>query len=132
MLPSGWELWLDGAHNAAGGEALASMATIWRASSPSLPLHLIFGSLSTHDPLGVLQPLIPFARDIHAVAVPGEHKTLSAEDSSAAARRAGAKAMAADSVAAALADTVATAHGPARVLICGSLYLAGTVLAENG
>lgn len=132
MLPLGWELWLDGAHNAAGGEALARMATIWGKARPALPLHLIFGSLNTHDPLGVLQPLIAHAQDIHAVAVPGEHKTLSAEESAAAARAASAKAMAAESVTAALADIVRVSTGPARVLICGSLYLAGTVLADNG
>ncbi|MGH6932151.1 MAG: bifunctional folylpolyglutamate synthase/dihydrofolate synthase [Dongiaceae bacterium] len=132
MLPPNWELWIDGAHNAAGGEALAQMAGIWNNARPALPLHLIFGSLSTHDPLGVLQPLMPHAIDIHAVAVPGEHKTLSAAESAMAARNAGAKAMAADSVAAALADIVRSSPGPARVLICGSLYLAGTVLTDNG
>jgi dihydrofolate synthase/folylpolyglutamate synthase len=131
MLPAGWELWLDGCHNADGGRVAAAVAAAWAKEPQALPLHLIFASLSTHDPLGILQPFAGLARDVHTVAVPGEHKTLSAEDSAAAARRADLPAHPSASVPDALADIVAPARGPARVLICGSLYLAGTVLAEN-
>jgi dihydrofolate synthase/folylpolyglutamate synthase len=115
LLPPGWELWLDGCHNADGGRVAAA----WAAEQPPMPLHLIFASLSTHDPRGILQPFSGLARDVHTVAVPGEHKTLSADETAAAARDIG------------LSVVV---HGSAagRVLICGSLYLAGTVLAENG
>ncbi len=130
--PPGWELWLDGAHNASGGEALASMASDWAKASDKLPLYLISGSLSTHDPLGLLRPLAPYVAELRTVIVPGDHKTLPAEAVAESAQQAGIKAKAAADVAAALADIVATAKGPARVLICGSLYLAGSVLAENG
>src|SRR5262245_24040414 len=132
LLPAGWELWLDGCHNADGGRVAASVAASWKDTPPALPLHLIFASLSTHDPLGILQPFAGIARDVRTVAVPGEHKTLSAADSAAAARRADLPAQPSASVRDALSDIVATARGPARVLICGSLYLAGTVLADNG
>jgi dihydrofolate synthase/folylpolyglutamate synthase len=132
MLPAGWELWLDGCHNADGGRVAAAVAAAWTAEPPVLPLHLIFASLSTHDPLGIVQPFAGIARDVHTVAVPGEHKTLSADEAAAAARRADLPAQASASVCEALADIVTKAHGPARVLICGSLYLAGTVLADNG
>jgi dihydrofolate synthase/folylpolyglutamate synthase len=132
LLPAGWELWLDGAHNADGGRAAAGVAAMWAAQQPALPLHLIFGSLSTHDPVGILQPLAPHAGAVRTVAIPGEHKTLTAEQSAAAARDAGIPAVAAASIRAALADIIASEQRPARVLICGSLYLAGTVLAENG
>ena len=132
LLPAGWELWIDGCHNADGGRVAAAVAAGWAAERAALPLHLIFASLSTHDPLAILQPFAGLARDIHTVAVPGEHKTLSAEESAAAARRADLPALASASVRDALADIVATVRGPARVLICGSLYLAGTVLADNG
>jgi dihydrofolate synthase/folylpolyglutamate synthase len=132
LLPAGWELWLDGCHNADGGRVAAAVAASWAIEKPAVPLHLIFASLSTHDPLGILQPFAGLARDIHTVAVPGEHKTLSAEESAAAARRADLPARASANVRDALADIVATVRGPARVLICGSLYLAGTVLGDNG
>ena len=132
LLPAGWELWLDGCHNADGGRAAAGVAAMWTTQAPALPLHLIFGSLSTHDPVGILQPLAPHAGADRTVTIPGEHKTLTAEQSAAAAREAGIPAVAAASVRAALADIVAGRQRPARVLICGSLYLAGTVLAENG
>jgi dihydrofolate synthase/folylpolyglutamate synthase len=132
LLPAGWELWLDGCHNADGGRVAAAVAASWAAEQPALPLHLIFASLSTHDPLGILQPFHGLARDVHSVAVPGEHKTLSGDESADAARRAGLAASSSASVRDALSDIIAKARGPARVLICGSLYLAGTVLAENG
>jgi dihydrofolate synthase/folylpolyglutamate synthase len=132
LLPAGWELWLDGCHNADGGRVAAAVAASWAAEQPALSLHLIFASLSTHDPLGILEPFHGLARDVHTVAVPGEHKTLSGQESADAARRAGLLARSSASVRDALSDIIAQARGPARVLICGSLYLAGTVLAENG
>lgn len=128
QLPAGWELWLDGCHNADGGRVAAA----WAAEQPTMPLHLIFASLSTHDPRGILQPFVDLARDVHAVAVPGEHKTLSADETAAAAQGIGLAAKPSATVGEALSDIVARSDRPGRVLICGSLYLAGTVLAENG
>ncbi|MEX1204790.1 MAG: folylpolyglutamate synthase/dihydrofolate synthase family protein [Dongiaceae bacterium] len=132
MLPAGWELWLDGGHNPAAGEAIAAMAAAWRAEAPDRPLHLIFGMLDTKPPVEFLRPLAPHARSLRAVTIPGEHASLTAEESAAAARQAGIEAAAADGIAAALAGIVAGTPAPARVLILGSLYLAGSVLAENG
>lgn len=132
LLPPGWELWLDGCHNADGGRAAADVAADWAQQTPALPLHLIFGSLSTHDPQDILAPFRGLARGVHSVAVPGEHKTRSATESTAAALRAGLAAEAASGVEPALRAIIAGAGGPARVLICGSLYLAGAVLADNG
>jgi dihydrofolate synthase/folylpolyglutamate synthase len=128
LLPPGWELWLDGCHNADGGRVAAA----WAAEQPPMPLRLIFASLSTHDPRGILQPFVGLARDVHTVAVPGEHKTLSADETAAAARDVGLAAIPSADVRDALSDIVADGAAPGRVLICGSLYLAGTVLAENG
>jgi dihydrofolate synthase/folylpolyglutamate synthase len=131
-LPPGWELWLDGAHNASGGEALAVMAADWAKAPGRLPLYLISGSLSTHDPLGLLRPLAPYVAGVRTVIVPGDHKTLPAESVAESARQAGIRAEPATDVTAALTDIVAKSKAPARVLICGSLYLAGSVLADNG
>ena len=121
------ELWLDGGHNPAGGEAVA--ATL--ARMPARETHLICGMLNTKDVTGYMRPLAPHVTRLHAVSIPGEKNTLPAEATCDAARTAGIDAVTAASVAEALAGIAATAP-QARVLICGSLYLAGTVLRENG
>ena len=121
------ELWLDGGHNPAGGEAVA--ATL--ARMPQRETHLICGMLNTKDVTGYMRPLAPHVTRLHAVSIPGEKNTLPAEATCDAARTAGIDAVTAASVAEALAGIAATAP-QARVLICGSLYLAGTVLRENG
>jgi dihydrofolate synthase/folylpolyglutamate synthase len=125
LLPKGAELWLDGAHNPAGSAALARFIAGWKDRG----LRLVFGMLSTHDAAMFLANLAPHAEELAAVAIPGEANSLSAEDSAAAARHVGIAATAQPSLAAA---TKAVATPDSRVLICGSLYLAGKVLAENG
>lgn len=121
------ELWLDGGHNPAGGEAVA--ATL--ARMPARETHLICGMLNTKDVVGYMRPLAGQATRLHAVSIPGEKNTLPAEETAAAARSAGIEAATAPSVAEALAE-IAAKSPEARVLICGSLYLAGTILRENG
>jgi dihydrofolate synthase/folylpolyglutamate synthase len=121
------ELWLDGGHNPAGAEAVA--ATL--ARMPLRETHLICGMLNTKDVAGYMTPLSPQVKRLHAVSIPGEKNTLPAEVTRDAARSAGIDAVMAESVAEAL-TAIAAASPEARVLICGSLYLAGSVLRENG
>ncbi|MEY4982209.1 MAG: hypothetical protein RIR62_475 [Pseudomonadota bacterium] len=121
------ELWLDGGHNPAGGEAVA--ATL--ARMPRRETHLICGMLNTKDVSGYMAPLAPQVTRLHAVSIPGEKNTLPAEVTRDAAASVGMDAVAAGSVAEALAAIAATSPD-ARVLICGSLYLAGAILRENG
>lgn len=123
----GVELWLDGGHNPAAGAALAAVL----AELPVRPTHVICGMLGTKDVEGFLRPLAAQAESLQAVSIPGAAATLPAEATCAAARAAGLRAVTAPDVAAALAAIVAADPG-ARVLICGSLYLAGEVLRENG
>jgi len=120
------ELWLDGGHNASAGLALAEALT----RLPKRQLHLICGMLNTKDVTGYLRPLVPLAESLHAVSVPGEVATLPASETCAAAQNVGMTAFEATSTAAAVAEIVAQAPN-ARILICGSLYLAGNVLREN-
>lgn len=126
-LAPGVELWLDGGHNPAGGEAIA--ATL--AQMPARPTHAICGMLNTKDIAGYLRPLAPQVQALHAVSIPGEKNTLPAETTAAAASAVGIAAHVAASVPEALAQ-IAAADPAARVLICGSLYLAGSILRENG
>jgi dihydrofolate synthase / folylpolyglutamate synthase len=121
------ELWLDGGHNPAGAEAVA--ATL--ARMPKRETHLICGMLNTKDVTGYMTPLALHVTRLHAVSIPGEKNTLPAEVTREAARAAGIDAVSARSVADALAE-IAAKDPLARVLICGSLYLAGSVLRENG
>ena len=122
----GVELWLDGGHNPAAGEAIAELL----ADLPKRPTYLICGMLNTKDIGGYLRPLAAHAVELQAVSIPGETATLPAAETAQAAREAGLRATEAASVADALRD-VAARDPQARVLICGSLYLAGGVLREN-
>ena len=121
------ELWLDGGHNPAGGIAIA--ATL--ARMPAKPTHLIVGMLNTKDIAGYLRPIAAEAASLTAVSIPGEANTLSAEDTQKAALAAGIRADTADSVLSAV-RAIASRDPGARILICGSLYLAGSILRENG
>jgi dihydrofolate synthase/folylpolyglutamate synthase len=127
-LPTDWELWLDGGHNAAAGQALAEAAQAWQ----DRPLHLIFGMMNTKAVRDFLKPLVPLAETLHAITIPGEPNALSPEEAAAEARVAGLAAQPAEGLEEALDAITGAADQPARILICGSLYLAGRVLALNG
>ncbi len=120
------EIWLDGGHNTAAGEALAEAL----GRLPERPLHMIVGMLNTKDVRGYLAPLAKCATTLQGVSIPGEAATLSAGETVAAARDVGMDAQEADSVLAAI-QRIVIDHPEARILICGSLYLAGNVLREN-
>ena len=130
-LPKDWELWLDGAHNPGGAQVLARMAQDWAAATPRLPLDLVVGMLDTKDARRFFAPFAGKVRAVRTVSVPGDPHSVPAEALAATAQSAGVPAQPASSVAAALAEFT-RATGPARVLIAGTLRLAGTVLAENG
>ncbi len=121
------EVWLDGGHNPHAARAIAALL----AGMGARPTHLICGMLNTKDVTGFMAPLAAVAQSLHAVSIPGQSATLTASDTATAARAAGLPAHEADSVAAALA-TITTQDPEARILICGSLYLAGEILKTNG
>jgi dihydrofolate synthase/folylpolyglutamate synthase len=128
-LPAGTELWLDGGHNPAAGEALAQMAESWR----DRPLGLVVGMLDSKDSTAFLTWLAPHAKALRTVALPGEHAFIAPATLAGQASAAGMTDSApADSVTEAVAALARSLVAPSRILICGSLYLAGAVLAENG
>ena len=126
-MPAGWELWLDGGHNPGAGAVLADFAAGWH----DRPLFLVVGMLNTKDSTGFLAPLAPHAKALTAVTIPGEQNPLPAAAIVAAARSVGLSASTAASVDAALSN-ISSRSPLGRVLICGSLHFAGTVLAANG
>jgi dihydrofolate synthase/folylpolyglutamate synthase len=131
LVPDGAELWLDGGHNADGGRAV-SAAVADLEERVSRPLVLIVGMLSTKDPSAFLRNFAGLA--LRVVGVPlAQEKTQPAEAIAAAARAIGIPADACPTVEDALAFVGAfDLAPPPRILITGSLYLAGEVLALNG
>lgn len=121
------ELWLDGGHNPAAGQAIgAHLATL-----PRRPTYLVCGMLNTKDISGYLAPMAAHATRLLAVSIPGEANTLPAATTAESARLNGIAADEAESVLSAIQSIVKDCP-TARILICGSLYLAGTILRENG
>jgi dihydrofolate synthase/folylpolyglutamate synthase len=119
------EVWLDGGHNPSAARQVASWAK--HQFSDGRPLHVIFASLATKDPPGMLQPFAGIAD--HVLTVPiGDHASFAPGELADIAAELGFSADAYDSVDEALASVPENA----RVLIFGSLYLAGEVLKANG
>jgi dihydrofolate synthase/folylpolyglutamate synthase len=132
LVPPGGELWLDGGHNADGGRAIAA-ALADLEERVSRPVVLIVGLLSNKDCAGFLAQFSGLTRRIIAVPIPNQEKSWPADEVAAAARAIGIPAQSRDDVEAALAAIAKLdLDPPPRVLITGSLYLAGAVLKENG
>ena len=121
------EFWLDGGHNAACAGTLAETLT----RLPKRPTHLICGMLNTKDISGYLEPLVPHTASLTAVSIPDEVNTLPAPVTAKAAQDVGMTASEADCVMSAV-QGILRKQSDARILICGSLYLAGAILRENG
>ena len=129
LLPAGAELWLDGGHNAHGAAALA-VALSEMNQRRKAPLVLIMGMMNTRAPADFLAPFKGKVSDVLTLTIPGETNAHGADFIAREARKMGFEARPMRSVVTALK---AAAELPdARVLICGSLYLAGDVLARNG
>jgi dihydrofolate synthase / folylpolyglutamate synthase len=122
-LPAGWELWLDGGHNPGAGAALAAHLATWN----DRPVHLIVGMKQAKDSAEFLRPLLPRVASLWAVAEPDQHNALPVAAIIAAS---GGVAREGPLVLDAL-RSISPMGGPARVLICGSLYLAGEVLRQD-
>ena len=131
-LPPGCELWLDGGHNEDCGLALARMASDWAKEPAPLPLYLVFGMLTTKDASGFLRPLARHATAARAVPFPEGHSAYTSQEACAKAADVGLDCVPANDIGAALEDLLVTQPAPMRILICGSLYLAGEVLVRNG
>jgi dihydrofolate synthase/folylpolyglutamate synthase len=132
LSPPGSELWLDGGHNPDGGHAIAA-ALGDLEERVSRPLIVIAGMLQTKDIDGFLRNFAGLARLMFAVPIPNQARSLSAADIRSAAMRNGIPAQESSSVQAALMAIGKLGLDPApRILITGSLYLAGEVLKENG
>ena len=132
LTPPHSELWLDGGHNADGGRAVAAALGAFEERVPR-PLVLVVGMLATKDCEGYLRNFTGLARCVYAIPIPNQDKSLAAETVAQMARNAGIPAERYDTIEDALiAVSRLELEPPPRILIAGSLYLAGDVLAKNG
>ncbi|MBY0428090.1 MAG: bifunctional folylpolyglutamate synthase/dihydrofolate synthase [Alphaproteobacteria bacterium] len=131
LLPAGSELWLDGGHNDSAGEALAQQAKHW-ATEDGNPLLVMMGMLNTKNVAEFLGPLAPHIGALAAIPIPDEPKSMTGDAITQTALELGISASTAhhnaqDGLGWLLGQTAATA----RILITGSLYLAGQILKSH-
>lgn len=132
LAPAGSELWLDGGHNADGGRVIAAALGDLEERVPR-PLVLIVGMMANKDAAGFLANFAGLTRHIIAVTIPDQDNAMPADRLADCARRNGTRVETAASVEAGLRSLARLAYErPPRILITGSLYLAGHVLAVNG
>jgi dihydrofolate synthase/folylpolyglutamate synthase len=133
--PKDAEIWLDGAHNPHGGRALAHAIADLEETHPR-PLYLVCGMLQTKDPRGFFAAFRDLAKHVTTVDVPGEAASFGAGQLYDAARAEGLDAHPAPSIEDAMLQIEARhqlskSKTPPRIVICGTLRLAGVVLREN-
>ncbi|MCB1562907.1 MAG: bifunctional folylpolyglutamate synthase/dihydrofolate synthase [Alphaproteobacteria bacterium] len=125
-VPPGWTLYLDGGHNADAGAALAAQAKLW-ALQDGKPLHLVTAMMNHKDPRGFLGPLLPRLESLTLTTIPGEPNAMSAQALKAF-LPAGFPIRDTESAQNAVRAIAASDATPGRILIAGSLYLAGDIL----
>jgi dihydrofolate synthase / folylpolyglutamate synthase len=130
----GVEIWIDGGHNPGAGQVIAEAMANLEERDPR-PLFLITGMINTKDPVGYFEAFSGIARHVFTVPVPGSDAGVDPEFLADTADEAGLTAESAPSVEAAIAAITGNwnmLERPPRILVGGSLYLLGHVLAENG
>ena len=125
MLPRGSELWVDGGHNPSAARLVADYAK--KNWSGGLPLVLLFASLQSKDAAGTLRPFKGIAAEVLTLPI-DDHECRTPLELAHLAESMGLPARAKVS----LSDAMTALRKPARVLVFGSLYLAGELLALNG
>ena len=120
------EIWLDGGHNKAAGYALSEALSRLQ----SRKLFLIVGMLNTKDVAGYMQPLLSQSKRLYGVSIPGEATTMTAKETVDVAIDVGFEASVSENVESAIKEIIKQDQN-ARILICGSLYLAGNILQKN-
>ena len=132
QAPPGCEIWLDGGHNAEGGRVVAA-ALGDLEERVSRPLVVIVGMMANKDAGAFLANFAGLTRHIIAVQIPGRDNAMPPDRLADAARALGMRVESSASVEAALSSLARLAYEvPPRILITGSLYLAGHVLSANG
>jgi dihydrofolate synthase / folylpolyglutamate synthase len=130
-VADGTEIWLDGGHNAAGGQVIALALAELDERVPR-PVHLVFGMMESKDAHAFIAPFKGLVERVYTVPIPDEPNAFSADALAEIVCAESFDAVATSSLPDALTRSQAALEGPGRVLICGSLYLAGHVLKLHG
>lgn len=133
LCPSGSEIWLDGGHNPSAGTAMARLIADLNERQ-SKPLYLVAGMLNTKCPTGYFTAFNGLVRNVVTIPIKTAEASFSAEELAEFARKSGLRCDAKESLEIALKHVTKLAkieETPPRILICGSLYLAGEVLKKN-
>lgn len=124
-LPANIELWIDGGHNDSGGMIVGEQISKW-AAEEGKPLHVILGMLNTKDPIEFAKFILPKAASAQAITIPDQPLSLTSDELSAALHIPPAL-----SLEEAVQKITTIEKKPARILITGSLYLMGSLLAKH-
>lgn len=125
-LPKGWQLWVDGGHNAAAGQALADIIRQW-----DMPVTLIFGMMRDKDAQAFLRPMAPHIDKLITITMDAHGRGAQASDLQSDARAIGLEATPVSTLEDAMQEALAGTHATA-IVIAGSLTLAGLALSANG
>jgi dihydrofolate synthase/folylpolyglutamate synthase len=127
IIPGGWEVYIDGGHNENAALSLAGHIEEWKKES-GRPVHLIVGMLRKKDPSSFLDILVPAVSSANAVCIPcapeeawhpEELKNISGLEICC---------LEGNSVEEWMQAFFRRHMLPGKLLICGSVYLAGDVL----
>ena len=131
LLPPQWELWIDGGHNDSAGEVIGAYINRWHKDNK--PVFMILGLLSSKNPKEFLEPILPHIDQAVTLRIDGEVPGYTAEELSSIITSMGIRHVTPkSSTKEALQYLTNNPVDSARILVCGSLYLAGSVLDENG
>ena len=131
VLPKEIQLWVDGGHNASAAVAICEVIREWCTVKPNIIVHLIYGALNTRDPKDFLNSFRGLVTLVHTISIPGQINSIAPNSATEAAKQVGLKAKTARNVNHAVEQIVKETKGPAIILICGSLYLAGIILKNH-
>ena len=131
ILPTNVELWIDGGHNQNASLLIAHTIRNWKIKNPCLSIHMVFGCLSNRETKVLLQPFINIIDLVQTVKIPEQANSASRELVAHTAKSMGFRASPADTVAKAIKKIISLSAGKRLILIYGSLYLSGSVLADN-
>lgn len=125
-LPKDWQMWVDGAHNEAG----AHVISVWLEDQETMPTYMIFGMTKGRDCQAFLASFVGKIDHLFGVLIESEPSSYNGEFVSNEAKKAGINATSCESIEDAIRKIVSMEKSPARILVCGSLYLAGEVLEK--
>jgi len=131
ILPTNVELWIDGGHNQNASLLIAHTIRNWKIKNPCLSIHMVFGCLSNRETKALLQPFINIIDLVQTVKIPEQANSASRELVAHTAKSMGFRANPADTVTKAIKNIISLSAGKRLILIYGSLYLSGSVLADN-